>query len=234
MRGPQFLKLLGTLLSSDSAQKMEGDLAYLVEMYHHTKKSGRSATLILSSKRGAATIAIPEIKLDDATPSLSMSSTQSSTPAAPAPGKQRRRRRSSSQRAKANVRAAQHQAAQAKPKGKPPASGGAHSPPPPPSPPATPRLVTAVGRTTSPRPSFSEVDGAQETSMEWLEFDERLSVVIAEVSGVCDTCDDHHLEVTEDCYFLCQGKSDCFEMIRPIWLITIILVINMIENTSFC
>ena len=199
MRGPQFLKLLGTLLSSDSAQKMEGDLAYLVEMYHHTTKSGRSATLILSSKRGAATIAIPEIELDDATPFLSMSSTQSSTPAAPAPGKQRRRRRSSSQRAKANVRAAQHQAAQAKPKGKPPASGGAHSPPPPPSPPATPRLVTAVGRTTSPRPSFSEVDGAQETSMEWLEFDERLSVVIAEVSGVCDTCDDHHLEVTEDC-----------------------------------
>ena len=129
-------------------------------------------------------------------------------------------RRSSAQGAKANARAAQHQAAQAKPKGKPPATGRAHSPrpppPPPPLPPATRRLVTAVGRTTSPRPSFSQVDGAQETSMEWLELDERLSGVMAEVSGVCDTCDDHHLEVTEDCYFLCQGKSDCFQIIRPI------------------
>ena len=85
VRGPQFLKLLGTLLSSDSVKKMEGDLASLVEMYHLTKKSGLSAKLILSSKRGAATIAKLEIELDDATPSLSTSTTQSSTPA---PGKQ--------------------------------------------------------------------------------------------------------------------------------------------------
>ena len=169
---------------------MEGDLASLVEMYHLAKKSGSSATLILSSKRGAATVAKLEIELNDATPSLSMSTTQSSTPAAPAPGKQRRRRRSSAQRAKANARAAQHQAAQAEPKGKPPATGGAHSPrpppPPPPLPPATRRLVTAVGRTTSPRPSFSQVDGAQETSdseSEWLELDKRLSGVMAKVSG---------------------------------------------------
>ena len=194
---------------------MEGDLASLVEMYHLAKKSGRSATLILSSKRDAATVAKLEIELNDATPSLSTSTTQSSTPAAPAPGKQRRCRRSSAQRAKANAKAAQHQAAQAEPKGKPPATGGAHSPRPPPPPPPLP----AVGRTTSPRPSFSQVDGAQETSdseSEWLELDKRLSGVMAEVSGVCDTCDDHHLEVTEDCYFLCQGKSDCFQIIRPI------------------
>ena len=121
MRGPQFLKLLGTLLSSDSVKKMEGDLASLVEIYHIAMKSGRSATLNLPSKRGAATVAKLEIELDDATPSLSTSTTQSSTPAAPAPGKQRHCRRSSAQRAKANTRAAQHQAAQGKPKGKPPA-----------------------------------------------------------------------------------------------------------------
>ena len=47
---------------------MEGDLASLVEIYYLTKKSGRSAKLILSSKRGAATIAKLEIELDDATP----------------------------------------------------------------------------------------------------------------------------------------------------------------------
>ena len=197
---------------------MEGDLASLVEMYHLAKKSGSSATLILSSKRGAATVAKLEIELDDATPSLSTSTTQSSTPTAPAPGKQRRRRGLRLMREQPSIR----QPKQSQ-KGKPPATGRAHSPrpppPPPPLPPATRRLVTAVGRTTSPRASFSQVDGAQETSdseSEWLELDKRLSGVMAEVSGVCDTCDDHHLEVTEDCYFLCQGKSDCFQIIRPI------------------
>ena len=150
---------------------MEGELASLMEVYHLVKKAGRSATLTFSSKRGSASIVKLEIELDDAAPPSASTSSLPSTPVAPAPGSQRRQRRSKAKKAKANARAALHQAAQAAPTSASPASGGAPlppPPPPPPSPPASRRLVTTVGRKASSGPSFSQLDGAIETSSSWV------------------------------------------------------------------
>ena len=111
---------------------MGDELTSLLEMYHLVKKTGRSATLTLSSKGGKATTAQLVIELDDAAPppaSASTSTTSSpSTAAAPATRNRRQRRRSRAARAKANARAAQHQADQASPTASP-ASGDATSAP---------------------------------------------------------------------------------------------------------
>ena len=105
MRGHSFLQLLFTFNCSDSEQKMEGELASLMEVYHLVKKAGRSATLTFSSKRGSASIVKLEIELDDAAPPSASTSSLPSTPVAPAPGSQRRQRRSKAKKAKANARA---------------------------------------------------------------------------------------------------------------------------------
>ena len=91
---------------------MGDELTSLLEMYHLVKKTGRSATLTVSSKGGKASTAQLVIELDDATPSPASTSTSSlpSTAAVPAPRSRRQRRRSRAARAKANARAAKHQA----------------------------------------------------------------------------------------------------------------------------
>ena len=218
MRGHSFLQLLFTFNCSDSEQKMEGELASLMEVYYLVKKAGRSATLTFSSKRCSASIVKLEIELDDAAPPSASTSSLPSTPVAPAPGSQRRQRRSKAKKAKANARAALHQAAQAAPTSASPASGGAPLPPPPPPPPPPPasrRLVTTVGRKASSGPSFSQLDGVTETSSPFDLDDTRdlLDEALARVEGVCETCDGHKVEDT--CYFLCQGDSDCYQIIPP-------------------
>ena len=163
MRGHSFLQLLFTFNCSDSEQKMEGELASLMEVYHLVKKAGRSATLTFSSKRGSASTVKLEIELDDAAPPSASTSSLPSTPAAPAPGSQRRQHRSKAKKAKANARTALHQAVQAAPT----SAGGAPLPPPTPPPPphhATCPLVTTVGRRASSGPSFSQLDGVIESS----------------------------------------------------------------------
>ena len=192
---------------------MEGELASLIEMYHLVKNAGRSATLTLSSKRGTATTAKLEIELDDAaSPSASTTTSSSpSTPVAPAPGSQRRHRRSRAKKAKANARAAQYQAAQAAPSSASPASGEAPllpppPTPPPPPPPATRRLVTTVERKASSGSTFTQLDGVMESLA-------RLDEALEKVEGVCETCDGH--QVKDSCYFLCQGDSECYQIITP-------------------
>ena len=115
VRGHSFLQLLFTFNCSDSEQKMEGELASLMEVYHLVKKAGRSATLTFSSKRGSASTVKLEIELDNAAPPSASTSSLPSTPVAPAPGSQRRQRRSKAKKAKANARAALHQPVQAAP-----------------------------------------------------------------------------------------------------------------------
>ena len=157
-----FLQLLYSFYCSDSEQKMEGELASLMEVYHLVKNAGRSATLTLSSKKGSASTVRLEIELDDAAPSSASSRTLPSTPAPPAPGSQRRHRRSRAKKAKANARAALHQVARAVPAS--PASGEAPPPPPLPSPPATRRVVTTVEMKSTPGPSFPQLDGGMDLS----------------------------------------------------------------------
>ena len=154
---------------------MGDELTSLLEMYHLVKKTGRSATLTLSSKGGKATTAQLVIELDDAAPPPASTSTSSrpSTAAAPAPRSRRQRRRSRAAKAKANARAAQHQANQASPTASP-ASGDATSaplgrpllpfPPPPRLPAPTRRLVTVLRRRANTWTSFRQLDGeAEET-----------------------------------------------------------------------
>ena len=47
---------------------MADKLTSLIEMFHYLKKSGRSATLTMSTKEGQATRVKLEVELDDATP----------------------------------------------------------------------------------------------------------------------------------------------------------------------
>ena len=89
-------------------------------MFHSFKKSGRSATLTMSTKGGQATKVKLEVELDDATPpSSSPSSTSTSTapslPGCQATGDRHRPHGSARRRAKANARAAQHRVFQALP-----------------------------------------------------------------------------------------------------------------------
>ena len=89
-------------------------------MFHSFKKSGRSATLTMSTKGGQATKVKLEVELDDATPpSSSPSSTSTSTapslPGCQATGDRHRPHGSARRRAKANARAAQHRIFQALP-----------------------------------------------------------------------------------------------------------------------
>ena len=91
---------------------MVDELSFLIEIFQSFKKSGRSATLTMSTKEGQATKIKLEVELDDATPS-SVSPSPTSTSTAPslpasAAGDRLRPRGSDKRRAKANARAAQH------------------------------------------------------------------------------------------------------------------------------
>ena len=106
--------------SSDSELQMADKLTSVIEMFHSFKKSGRSATLTMSTKGGQATKVKLEVELDDATPpSSSPSSTSTSTapslPGCQATGDRHRPHGSTRRRAKANARAAQHRIFQALP-----------------------------------------------------------------------------------------------------------------------
>ena len=106
--------------SPDSELKMADELTSVIEMFHSFKKSGRSATLTMSTKGGQATKVKLEVELDDATPpSSSPSSTSTSTapslPGCQATGDRHRPHGSARKRAKANARAAQHRIFQALP-----------------------------------------------------------------------------------------------------------------------
>ena len=61
-------------------------------------------------------------------------------------------------------------------------------------------------RKASSGSSFSQLDGATESSSPF-DLDEALE----RVEGVCETYDGHKVE--ETCYFLCQGDSDCYQII---------------------
>ena len=87
-------------------------------MFHSFKKSGRSATLTISTKGGQATKVKLEVELDDATPPSSSSTSTSTAPSLPgcqATGDRHRPHGSTRRRAKANARAAQHRVFQALP-----------------------------------------------------------------------------------------------------------------------
>ena len=99
---------------------MADELTSVIEMFHSFKKSGRSATLTMSTKGGQATKVKLEVELDDATPpSSSPSSTSTSTapslPGCQATGDRHRPHGSARRRAKANARAAQHRVFKALP-----------------------------------------------------------------------------------------------------------------------
>lgn len=157
-------------------QKMGDELATLMDLFHSIKKTGRSATLTLSTKGGKATIVKLEFELNDAKPSSSSTSSASSpslpgcqAASAAAAGDRHRHRRSAARRAKANARAAQHRAFQALP-----FPGGDYSAalgPPDPSPPQRSlhlhpspkeenrRLILTVDRKAGFQPTFSQLDG---------------------------------------------------------------------------
>ena len=155
---------------------MVDELSSLIDMFQSFKKSGRSATLTMSTKGGEATKVKLEVKLDDAKPSPPLSS--SSTASAPSlPGYQaaedrHRPRGSEARRAKANARAARHRAFQALPFYWRKCSAPPSTPDPPP--PRRPlhihpsptdekrRQILTVDRKAGYQPTFSQLDGEED------------------------------------------------------------------------
>ena len=201
---------------------MGDELTSLLEMYHLVKKTGRSATLTLSSKGGKATTAQLVIELDDAAPppaSASTSTTSSpSTAAAPATRNRRQRRRSRAVSAKANARAAQHQADQDSPTASP-ASGDATSaplgrphlpfPPPPRLPVPTKRLVTVLRRRANTWTSFQQLDGEAEEIPPPEDKNHNVSVCEPPVCHVDCNMLSEHCDSCQKCFELCKEHAGC-------------------------
>ena len=154
---------------------MVDELSSLLDMFQSFKKSGRSATLTMSTKGGEATKVKLEVELDDAKPSPPLSSPSTSAASAPSlPGCQaakgrHRPRGSEARRAKANARAARHRAFQALPfywrKCSAPSSTPDRPPPrrplhihPSPSD-ENRRQILTVDRKAGSQPTFSQLDG---------------------------------------------------------------------------
>ena len=150
-------------------------MSSLIDMFQSFKKSGRSATLTMSSKGGQATKVKLEVELDDAKPSPpsppSTSTSSASAPSLPgcqAAGDRHRPRGSAARRAKANARAARHRAFQASPFPWRKCSVAQSTPAAPPRRPLrihpSPtdkncRQILAVVRRAGSQPTFSQLDG---------------------------------------------------------------------------
>ena len=150
---------------------MGDEVASLLAIFNSFKKSGKSATLILSTKGGEVTAKL-EVKLSNAKSSSSSSikpspSTLLTPPGCQASRDRQRPQQSAARRTKANARAAQHRLHQALP-----FPGGDYTaavgPAPPrrplhhhPSPPTKEnrRLVLTVKRKAGYQPTFSQLDG---------------------------------------------------------------------------
>ena len=156
---------------------MVDELTSLIEMFQSFKKSGRSATLTMSTKGGQATKVKLEVELEDAKPSPLSTSTPSSSPASEpslpacqATGDRHRPRGSAARRAKAKARAACHQAFKALPFYWRKCSASPSVPPPPrrplqihPSPTdENRRRILTVNRKAGFQPSFSQLDGEED------------------------------------------------------------------------
>ena len=141
------------------------------------KKSGRSATLTMSTKGGQATKVKLEVELEDAKPSPLSTSTPSSSPASEpslpacqATGDRHRPRGSAARRAKAKARAACHQAFKALPFHWRKCSAPPSVSPPPkrplqihPSPTdENRRRILTVNRKAGFQPTFSQLDGEED------------------------------------------------------------------------
>ena len=142
---------------------MEDKVASLLAIFNSFKKTGKSATLILSTKGGEVTAKL-EVKLTNA---KSPPSTLLTPPGCQASRDRQRPHQSAARRTKANARAAQHRLHQALP-----FPGGDYTaavgPAPPrrplhhhPSPPAKEnrRLILTVKRKAGYQPTFSQLDG---------------------------------------------------------------------------
>ena len=183
---------------------MVGELTSLIEMFQSFKKSGRSATLTMSTKGGQATKVKLEVELEDEKPSPLSTSTPSispasepSLPACQATGDRHRPRGSAARRAKAKARAACHQAFKALPfdwrKCSDPPSV---SPPPSPPPPRRPlrihpsptdenhRQILTVNRKAGFQPTFSQLDGEEELPTNPANYTDSKPCVQA----LCDKC----------------------------------------------
>ena len=187
-------------------------MASLLALFNSFKKTGKSATLVLSTKGGDVTAKL-EVKLINAKSSPSSTTTPSPTLLTP-PGCQdsrdrQRPHRSAARRTKANARAAQHQLHQALP-----FPGGDYTaavgPPPPrrplrlhPSPPKEEnrRLVSTVKRKAGYQPTFSQLDG---------EGDPLPSSPLAPPAcqSYCNTAEQHCWNCGM-CFDLCPEHSGC-------------------------
>ena len=153
---------------------MGDEVASLLAIFNSFKKSGKSATLILSTKGGEVTAKL-EVKLSNAKSSSSSSikpspSTLLTPPGCQASRDRQRPQQSAARRTKANARAAQYRLHQALP-----FPGGDYTaavgPAPPrrplhhhPSPPTKEnrRLVLTVKRKAGYQPTFSQLDGDED------------------------------------------------------------------------
>ena len=148
-------------------------MSSLIDMFQSFKKSGRSATLIMSTKGGQATKVKLEVELDDAKPSppsppSTSSASAPSLPGCQAAGDRHRPRGSEARRAKANARAARHRAFEALPFPWRKCSAAPSTPAPPPRRPLqihpSPtdkncRQILTVQRRAGSQPTFSQLDG---------------------------------------------------------------------------
>ena len=184
-------------------------MASLLALFNSFKKTGKSATLVLSTKGGDVTAKL-EVKLINAKSSPSSTTTPSPT-LLTSPGCQdsrdrQRPHRSAARRTKANARAAQHRLHQALP-----FPGGDYTaavgPPPPrrplrlhPSPKEeNRRLMLTVDRKAGFRPTFYQLD--------W-DGDPPPHTPTSEPS-LSPCKNDEHCEICNNCLLLCPDHHGC-------------------------